>query len=195
MVLLWGLNSTWLIAGGLAASVVVVLVLWRWLRWWRMAPERAKPEPFIDIESLEVSGPPAEGPRLEFYGMPVRLALVVVAPGGRGGELPPPDMLPGLMERLVPGMSQVIAEHQPMIRRWSEQLSSHGFAHAFFNQVPLPGARGKGTPWCSIAGKITIGERFFLVGLVCRARGTNALSQVVVQHEGQWLDILRIRNE
>ena len=92
----------------------------------------------------------------------MRLAVVVVAPGGRDGELPPPEVLPGLMERLIPDMTNVIATHQPMICRWPAQLSSQGFAQSFFNQVALPGSRGKGTPWCSITGKLQVGERSFL---------------------------------
>lgn len=193
---LWqNLNPMWLLAGGLCVLALAALIFRRWLHRRRAFPQRGTSQLFIDLAGLDASGPPAEGPRLEFYGTPVRLAVVVVAPGGRAGELPPSDMLPGIMERLVPGMSDVIATHHPLIRRWPEQLSSHGFAQAFFNQVPLPGARGKGTPWCGIAGKLSIGERFFLVGLACRANTTNALSQVVVQHEGQWLDILRIREK
>ena len=99
------------------------------------------------------------------------------------------------MERLVPGMTDVIASHKPLICRWPAQLSSQGFAQSFFNQVALPGSRGKGTPWCSITGKISVGERSFLVGLVLCAATINSLSQVVVQHEGQWLDILRLREQ
>ncbi|MGM0486579.1 MAG: hypothetical protein ACQESR_07430, partial [Planctomycetota bacterium] len=171
---LWqSLNPTWLLAGGLCVLAISALVFWRWLRRRRTSPQRVTSELFIDLSRLDATGPPAEGPRLEFYGTPVRLAVVVVAPGGRGGELPPSDVLPGIMERLVPGMSNVIAKHHPMIRRWPEQLSSHGFAQAFFNQIPLPGTRGKGTPWCGLAGKLTIGDRFFLVGLVCRAHASN----------------------
>ncbi len=147
----------------------------------------------IDVSRLDSTGPPEEGPGLEFYGTPVRLAVVVVAPGGRGGELPPPDVLPGLMEQIVPGMTVIVAQHKPLILRWPAQLSSHGFAQSFFNKVALPGTRGKGTPWCSIAGKTQVGNRFFLVGLVFSSGSANSLSQVMVQHEGQWLDILRIR--
>jgi hypothetical protein len=123
------------------------------------------------------------------------LAVVVVAPAGRQGELPPPEVLPGLIDRLVPGLSSVIASHRPLICRWPAQLSTQGFAQRFLNQVALPGDHGKGTPWCSIAGKLKVGDRLFLVGIVCCAHQPNGLSQVVVQHEGQWLDILRIRDE
>ena len=158
---------------------------------------RRQPEPdlFVDVGQLDAAGPPPQGPRLEFYGTPVRLAVVVVAPAGRHGELPPAGVLPSLMDRLVPGLPNVVAVHRPMICRWPAQLSTQGFAQSFFNQVALPGDRGKGTPWCSIAGKLQVGDRLFLVGLVCCANQSNGLSQVVVQHEGQWLDILRIRDE
>ena len=80
-----------------------------------------------------------------------------------------------------------------MICRWPSQLSSQGFAQSFFNHLALPGNRGKGTPWCSIAGRLQLGDRAFLVGLVCTSGSPNGLGQVVVRHEGQWLDILRIR--
>jgi hypothetical protein len=189
------LDPIFLIAGGAGVVVLLLAALWAWLRRARRPRERAVAELAIDITQLDDSGPPAGHPRLEFYGTAVRLAVVVVAPGGRSGELPPADVLPGLMERVVPGMTNIIASHRPMICRWPTQLSSQGFANAFFNQVALPGSRGKGTPWCSIAGKITVGERSFLIGLVFCAESPNSLSQVIAQHEGQWLDILRIRKE
>jgi hypothetical protein len=185
----------WFGAGACVAVLCLVLFVWRRLRRSRQPRRGPADELAVDVGELNHSGPPADGPRLEFYGTPVRLAVVVVAPGGRGGELPPPDVLPGLMERLVPGMTHTIARHKPLICRWPVQLSSLGFAQAFFNQVALPGSRGKGTPWASLAGKLTIGDRSFLVGLVCCADKANALSQVVVEHEGQWLDILRIHDE
>ncbi len=189
------LNPMWLAAGGILLVAILLFGLWKWLRRKRRSPQRPAPELLVDVGSLDDSGPPPDGPRLEFYGTAVRLAVLVVAPGGRDGELPPPEVLPGLLERLVPGMTNVIACHQPRICRWPAQLSSHGFAQAFFNQVALPGSRGKGTPWCSIAGKLSVGERSFLIGLLFRAGTINSLSQIIVQHEGQWLDILRIRDQ
>jgi hypothetical protein len=182
-----------LAVAAVALAGVTILVLVTRLR--RGARERLRPatELLVDVASLDDSGPSAEGPHLEIYGTPVRLAVIVVAPAGRHGHLPPPGVLPGLMERLVPGLTEVIALQQPKICRWPAQLSSQGFAHAFFNQVALPGDRGKGTPWCSIAGKVQVGDRSFLAGLVLCSHGSNGLGQVVVQHEGQWLDVLRLR--
>ena len=189
------LDPLWLAAAAVAVVAVLLLTIWIWLRHARRPRHREAAGVLVDVSVLDSSGPPPSGPRLEFYGTPVRLAVVVVAPAGRGSELPQPDVLPGLMERLVPGMTHVIAAHKPLIYRWPVQLSSQGFSQSFFNQVALPGARGKGTPWCSIAGKLQIGDRSFLVGLAFSAGTPNSVSQVVVQHEGQWLDILRYRDE
>ncbi len=189
------LPAWWMGVAAAAVVIVVALLLVRWLRTSRKVRRQPESDLFVDVGQLDAAGPPQQGPRLEFYGTPVRLAVVVVAPAGRHGELPPAGVLPSLMDRLVPGLPNVVAVHRPMICRWPAQLSTQGFAQSFFNQVALPGDRGKGTPWCSIAGKLQVGDRLFLVGLVCCANQSNGLSQVVVQYEGQWLDILRIRDE
>ncbi len=181
------------VAGGL---LLFVLLAGMAIRWWRRGTkqqEPPQPELAIDINSLDAHGPPPGPPRLEIYGMPVRLAVLVIAPAGRQGELPPPSLLPALLERMVPGIAAVIALHEPMIRRWPAQLSSQGFVQSFFNNVALPGSRGKGTPWCGAAGRLQIGERTFLVGMIYAADKPNGLGQFTVQHESQWLDMLRIR--
>ena len=190
-----GANLIWMAAVGTAVVTLIVVTLFVLLRRRRKEPVEATPEIAVDLSQLDSSGPIKEGPRLEFYGLPVRMAVIVVAPAGRNSELPPAEVLPGLMERLVPGLSQVIANHKPMILRWPAQLSSHGFAQAFFSKVAMPGTRGKGTPWCSIAGKHPIGVQAFQVGIAFCSGSPNSLSQVIIQHEGQWLDILRIRDE
>ena len=184
-----------IVAGGVLTLLVLSTMLIR--RWRRGARHREPPEPelAIDISKLDPQGPPAELPRLEFYGMPVRLAALVIAPAGRQGELPAPALLPALLERMVPGIAAVIALHQPLIRRWPPQLSSQGFVQSFFNNVALPGSRGKGTPWCGAAGRLQIGERTFVVGMIFAADRPNGLGQFTVQHESQWLDMLRIRKQ
>ena len=85
----------WWAAG--AAPVVLLLILLGLVRIVRARRRtRGLPElmPFIDVGLLAASGPPPHGPRLEFYGTPVRLAVVVIAPAGRQGELPPAAALP-----------------------------------------------------------------------------------------------------
>lgn len=185
----------WMIAlaAGIALAVAAV-ALFAVLRGRRRIAAPPEPDLFLDVDQLDASGPPSQGARLEFYGTPVRLAVVVVAPAGRQGEQPPAGVLPTLLDRLIPGLPRVVADHRPLICRWPAQLSTQGFAQSFFNHVALPGDRGKGTPWCSIAGRLQVGDRMFLVGLVCCASQPTGLGQFVVQHEGQWLDILRIRD-
>lgn len=185
----------WIIA---LASVTLLMIAGLALRIWRRRrATREQPEPdlFIDVTALPLTAMPAGGPRAEIYGTPVQLAVIVVAPAGRKGELPPAELLPSVLERLVPGLPQVIASHRPQLHRWPPQLSTQGFAQRFFGQVMLPGDHGKGTPWCSLAGKLQLGNRLFLVGLVCRSAQPNGLGQITIQHEAQWLDVLRIHDE
>jgi hypothetical protein len=183
----WGL-----VLGGAVLAILAGLLLLVWRRR-RATSQIPEPDLFIDVTKLDLVAMPDTGPRAEIYGTPVQIAVVVVAPAGRQGELPPPDMLPGVLERLVPGLPSVIASHRPRLCQWPQQLSTQGFAQRFFNLVMLPGDRGKGTSWCSLAGKLQLGDRLFLVGLACRATQPNGLGQIAIQHEGQWLDILRIR--
>jgi hypothetical protein len=179
------------------AAAIVVLILtiaWRIVAGRRRELPPPAPDLAIDVTSLPAEGPPAAGPILEHYHVPVRLAAVVLAPTGRGRELPPFDQLPPLIDHIVPGLAQVVAAHRPLIRRWPPQLSAEGFAHTFFAQVKLPGDRGKGTPWCSVAGRFVIGRRPVMAGLVMRAAASNNFSQSIVQREHEWLGILQVKS-
>lgn len=190
--------SLWIVVGVLAAlavlfvliGVAVVLFLFRQFRTRRLPPE---PDLSIDVLRLDASGPGEKLPRLEYYGTPVRLAVLVLAPSGRSSELPPKDEMRTTIDRLIPGLADVVDAHQPIFRRWPEQLSSQGFAQKFFANVRLPGDRGRGTPWCGVAGKFDSGGQQLLVGMLCCADKPNALNQVIVQHEGLWHDVLRVR--
>ncbi len=172
----------------LAVAYVVLTVLRR---------RRSAPPPQedlgVDVKGLRDEGPPPAGPVLHFYNVPVRLAALVLAPAGRGRELPPASQLDALADALLPGLAQVIAAHRPVVRRWPAQVSSRGFALAFFNQAKLPGQGGKGTPWCAAAGAFKLGKTPIMAGLVMRAAAPTSLGQVIVEHEAQWLDIVRVK--
>ena len=150
--------------------------------------------PSIDVAQLDASGPHTTGPTLEIYGTAVRVALVVLAPVGRDSDPPREEDLTQILEQLIPRLSNVTASDAPDIHIWPEQLSSHGFTNAFFNNVPLPGDRGKGSPWCSVAGKFTAAARHYLIGLVCCGVGENGLTQFVIEHEGRWNDVVRVKS-
>jgi hypothetical protein len=161
----------------------------------RRKPARlpAKPaDPSIDVSQFDAVGAPADPPQLEYYGCPVRLAILVVAPVGRG-SIPEREQLPELFDQFVPQFLQVVAEHQPLLQFWPGQISAVGFTNSFFGKVALPGDRGKGTPWCAMAGRFTALGRQYLAGIVCCGDTATGLGQLVIEQEGQWCDVLRVK--
>jgi len=159
----------------------------------RRKPEISPVDLRIDVSQLPAGGPPGEGPTLEFYGMPVRLVALILAPAGRNSQLPPNERLASVLEDLGPGLAAVVLEHRPILRPWPSQLSTQGFIHTFFNNVPLPGDRGKGTPWCSAAGRFDAGDQQLLAGVLCAAQKPNSLGQVPIANVGQWVEVLRVK--
>lgn len=184
-----------LIAAGIAVAVVLVLAiaLWSFVGRRQSGELTQDANLSIDVEKLDNKGPLPDGPQLSYYGTQVRLVVLVLAPAGRGTEFPSKENLRDIVDRLVPDLSMVLDWHQPIYRQWPDQLSTKGFSQTLFNNMRLPGDRGKGTPWCGIAGRFEIGEGHLLAGLICRASSPNGLSQIVVEHEGQWNDIMRVQ--
>jgi hypothetical protein len=189
----------WLLAAGaiaVAMGFVFALILWRAFRPNRHGPLIGQEDLSIDIAALRPVGPPPNARRLEFYGKPVRVVVLVMAPLGRGTIMPSNEVISQALDDLVPGLMSMVNVHQPIFRRWPAQLSWHGFAQSFFANMRLPGDRkGKDTPWCSIAGKLEAGGQPILAGMVLCADEANTLSQVVAEHPGQWHDVLRVRRE
>jgi hypothetical protein len=179
-------------AGVLLALVAMAVALRMWTRLRRRRPVGEPQSLEINVAALGDAGPPAGGPALSVHHVPVRLALLVLAPVGRGSELPRASELPQLLDNAVPGLGRLLGPHGTRIKLWPPQLSTHGFAAALFANVRLPGDRGKGTPWCSIAGKFMARERGYLAGLVLRAAAPNSLGQLTLERDTDWLDALRI---
>ena len=175
-----------------AVALVLVALVIRSLRKRRTSPATESADLKIEVASLQLPSPAKDAPRMDFYSTQVQLAVIVVAPVGRNRSQLALEDLPAIIESLQPNMMRVVNAHKPKVRRWPAQLSAQGFTQAFFNNIVLPGNRGKGTPWCSVAGKIAKDDEQFLVGIACRGAKANSLGQVVIQHEGQWLDVLRV---
>ncbi len=188
-----GVSLIVLVAAVIGLLLLVSLVLWI------VRSSRRKPGPApqadltIDVGGLSPEGPPSEGQVLEFFGMPVRLVALVLAPAGRNTQLPPEPQLVRVLDDLTPGLSSIVSSHRPLFRPWPSQLSTQGFIHAFFNHAHLPGDRGKGTPWCSAAGRFDAGDQQMLAGILCAAEKPNSLSQVPITNVGQWLEVLRVK--
>jgi hypothetical protein len=178
------------VAGSVGMLLLIAFVL---LRRKPPPPDPVQPDLRIDVTKLGLQGPPESEVQLECYSVPVRVAVLVIAPVGRAGSIPETDQLLDVLDQLVPGLVEVVSEHQPVVRFWAPQLSSQGFVSSFFHNVGLPGDKGKGTPWSSVAGKFNSGDGHYLVGMVFRAAAPNGIGQVAVENDGQWNDILRIR--
>ena len=181
---------------GIVLVLVAVVVLYVVVK--VLGARRRKPPPqvadlAIDVTALPAAGPPPGGPVLYYYSVPVRLAALVLAPAGRVRELPPPGELHDLLDSLLPGLSELVAAHRPLIRRWPAQLSVRGFAHQFFSHAKLPGQGGKGTPWSSAAGVFKVEGQPIMVAMILRAAAPTNLGQRILAEEAQWLDIFRIR--
>jgi len=174
-------------------AVVIFIVLMGVLRRRKAAAPAIAPPPGIDIAQLASQGPPSGGLQLECYGAPVRIAGIVLAPMGTGGGFPSSDKLPEVIDRVVPGLSEIVERDQPLVRIWPPQLSPHGFANSFFAACRLPGDRGKQTPWCSVAGRYLDGEVRLLIGVILCAAAPNSLGEFTLDQPTQWMDILRIR--
>ncbi len=192
---LTGMSPGDLLAYGLILLAVLALayVAWKILRGRSEQTVALPPALDVQVTGLGTAGPPPGPPVLEYYHYPVRLAAIVLAPAGRTRELPPVDQLGGLVDLLVPGLGPVVALHQPLVRRWPPQLSVRGFAHSFFVHARLPGQGGKGTPWCSVAGVFRVDNQPVMAGLVLRAASNVSLGQQIVDHEGKWQDVLRVK--
>lgn len=172
------------------ALIVVGIVLMR-------RPKAVQQEPTLpslDLDSLPTGEIPTE-PRVEIYNIRMQWAAVVVAPAGRASELPELEQLTILFDDLSPGMSAAFIQHRPKLVLWPPQLSSEGFVRSFFRHVALPGNKGRGTPWCSLAGRVESSSDSVLVGIVCRSASANSLGQILVERPSKWLDILRIRTD
>ena len=177
----------------LAFVLVIVITLATNMKRRRRVTSRVTAGPeSIDVLAMTPKPPPAKGPQLTYFNAPVRLAVLVIAPAGRGAGLPSKDDLPDIVEQLLPGLMNVLAAHQPVYRTWPQQLSSGGFAHSFARLVPLPGDRGKGTPWCSVAGRFQADGRTYLAGMVLCSEKANAHGHQEIDKPGGWLDMLRI---
>jgi len=191
---LQGLPREWLFAAGaVVAALVVMMIIWRIIAGRAKSPVCPVVDLSIDIRTLDQSPPPPGPPVLECHNLPVRLAAVVLASAGRVQPVPPDAALPEVFESLVPGLAAVVAAHRPLVCRWPAQLSTQGFAHAFFQNVRLPGDGGRGTPWCSAAGVMKFHDRPLMVGLVMRSERPTTHGQTIVVSAEQWLDLLRVR--
>lgn len=177
------------VVGALVVLAVVVIVLLKR----RPAPESKQVDLRIDVNQLAPTAPPQAGPRLEIRNVPVRLAVLVLAPVGRGKQLSGDPK--SWANAIVPGLADCLETHGTRVFRWPPQLSSQGFVQAFLGNAPLPGNRGVGTIWSAVAGKCEGAEGTFLAGVLFSAGRPNSLGQFTLNGSHEWVDLLRVKGE
>lgn len=175
------------------AALILLYIAYRILTRPKKETVRRAADQGIDVASLGTEGPPVAAADLEFYHLPVRLAAVVLAPAGRVRNLPSPGQMDELFDAIVPELSKVVATHQPLIRRWSPQLSVKGFALVVFQRCPLPGDGGKGSPWSTLAGVFEMDGQPVMAALIVRAASDNSHGQKIIEAPHAWLDGLRVK--
>src|SRR6266536_2993679 len=95
-------------------------------------------------------GPPGTR-RLTVEGIPGRVRLVVVAPLGKEHPIAEAD-IGELVDGVVRGLRDVLAEDRPRIRVWPPQLSRQGFAPTFHREMEKPEPEGRPSRWILVAG-------------------------------------------
>jgi hypothetical protein len=186
------MQPTFVWIAALLAVAVIALAIWARSAF-RRRPLPSDQPPAPEPLPPTAEGPRATGPQLYLHGVRTRAVIIVVAPVGRGSKLPPVEELPRLLDQAAPGLARVLTPHGARIKLWPPQLSVHGFAQAFFAHFPLPGDRGRGTPWCAVAGKFEASGRPLLLGMVLAASAPNSLSQTIVQQPEEWLRLLEVK--
>ena len=121
----WGLDL-WLRLGVLGLiGLVLAYALYRLLTYRRKPPEPHQPDLAIYVASLPALHPPVGGPGLHLTNVPMRLAVVVLAPAGRIRELPPARVAVVTFSGLAG--ERKVAEKTDDLLRW---IQSRGFTAA-----------------------------------------------------------------
>ncbi len=188
-------NGGWPIVLGVAGVLLLLLILGivdrLWLRLFRRKSSGTfKPGP---EEDLALIPPPLLAPaekQFMIYHVPARLRLIVAAPAG-ADRVTDEKKVKKELERLWPGVREVLLADKPRFRLWPAQLSQQGFVQTFHSHLRRPEPEAKVSPWISVAGKIQLEEQTLLLGLVLWSDEKTTFGQMTLEPH-QWRDILRL---
>jgi hypothetical protein len=179
--------------GGLLLLLLLWLAVVRPIRGlFRHEPEAPRVDPVAEDLSAIPPAPPHSGDvRLTVEGIPVRLRLVVMAPAGTAYTLAP-ELVPALLDRVVPGLADAVKRDSPEIRIWPGQLSTDGFAHSFHRNTPIPEGERKPSRWVLLAGRADLGERQVMVGLALQTIKPHTIGRRTLKPH-DWAMTLRVK--
>ena len=178
-------------------GLLVLLLLWllgkRLLGGlFRREPAGPRKDPLIvDLAAIPPAPPHSGDVRLTVEGIPMRMRLVIVAPAGTAYDVGP-EMVPALLDRVVPGLADAIKRDNPEIRIWSGQLSTEGFANTFHRNTPVPEGEKNPSRWVLLAGRGDLGGRQVMIGLCLQAVKAHTIGRRTLKpHE--WATALRVK--
>jgi hypothetical protein len=190
-------NGGWPVALGVAGLILLLLLLgivdWLWRKLFRRRSRSADTFAGEADEDLAKLPPPLLAPaekQFQIYHVPARLRLIVAAPAGAERALDEKKVKREL-ERLWPGVREVLNADKPRFRLWPAQLSQQGFAMAFHRHLQRPEADARTSPWISVAGKCQFEGETLMLGLVLWTAEKTTLGQLTLEPH-QWRDILRL---
>lgn len=187
---LGGGNNLGYIIGG-AVAVIVLFVLYKVLTGGKKKPVKDS-ESGLSEDLADYPPPPAaRGPRrLTVNGIPARVRLVIMAPAGKAQEVTAEQAAP-LLEKVIPGISAVMASDKPRIRIWPAQMSLTGFTPKFQRWVTPPDSGDEADCWVLLSGAARVGPKPILIGLALLAEEP-AYREPVEFSEEDWRRALRV---
>lgn len=170
----------------------VLLLIWKMFFGGRQQPRSSREWEKDEIELARCPMPTGSprGRRLTVYHVPARLRLIVVAPIGKEYQVDSRGV-EQLVDKIVPGLGNVVAADRPGIHVWPAQLSHQGFANTFHRCTPKPAGEDRPSRWVLLAGRAKIGKQSVLLGLGAWADEANTIGRRTLEpHE--WVDVVRL---
>lgn len=188
----WALALAAIAALGLVAWAVAERLILRPL--FRRKTQRSSSEEHlrVDLSQLPPVSAADQSGRLLVEGVPVRARLVVLAPLGQGPQHALPDNLLDLLDRVLPGLGNVVRSDAAVVTCWPAQISRAGFGPKFHALVTAPEPSGGPSRWVLAAGPVRSAERQFSLGLALEANEPCYLGRLTVTPD-RWPWLLRIR--
>ena len=183
-------NNIWYFVGGILGLIVIVALF-------KLLGGKKKSHKDLEKSQREIlddypPAPKAGGSRtLLLDGLAVRVRLVVVAPMGKQQDRITADDVPELLNDVLRGLGKVVEGDKARIRVWPGQLSTGGFAPAFFRLVESPDDEGKKSHWIRVAGPAKAAGRPILLGLALYADEINKLGRLPLEGK-EWVESLQI---
>lgn len=100
-------------------------------------------------------------------------------------------MIPGLLEKVIPGVNEILASDRPRVKAWPVQVSVRGFIPTFQRSVIPPEVGGDSERWVLMCGPAKIGPKTILVGLALLSDEPAYLEPITMEPE-DWRRMLRI---